>query len=588
VWCSPKPGHCLDEDSLVEVAGPQWYSVRMRHAIVTSAACLLLQATASAADSLPILARDFWAWRALRQPISSDDIPRLTRPHDWAPDWSPRTVAASRDDLEAFEARWRTLAEPNRPVPERVDHRLVGSALARVRWELDTVRLWRRDPGFYVAQTMGALVDALLRPPPFTPARSRDVVTRIASIPGTLESVRTNLDEAVGPFARLAIDDLRDIGPRLRTAMAALRPLLTAESRPRLDVATTRAAVALEAYRSWLESRASTMPAEVAIGREAYVSFLRKVALMPFTPEDLLAMSRQEWARSVAAEALERRRNRDVPDLPILPDQVIQMARASQDEGSVRRFLGDKGILTVPDWMPHYAYRPLPAYLAPISGFGEGTDFTSPERLGEESTRYIPEPSRDLGYFALSMARDPRADMVHEGVPGHAFQLALGWRQEDEVRRHWYDSGVNEGLGFYAEEMMLDMGLFDDSPKTREMIWSFARLRALRVEVDVRLALGTFTLDEAAEYLREAVPMDPTTARHEAAYFASAPGFAIGYQIGKLQIVRLLAEARQQKGDAFDLQAFHDFVWRNGNVPLALQRWELLGLRNELEALDSP
>jgi uncharacterized protein (DUF885 family) len=111
------------------------------------------------------------------------------------------------------------------------------------------------------------------------------------------------------------------------------------------------------------------------------------------------------------------------------------------------------------------------------------------------------------------------------------------------------------------------------------------RLRALRVEVDVRLALGSFTIDQAADYLRTRVPVDAATARSEAASFAATPGFAIGYQIGKLDIVRLLADSRREQGDKFNLQAFHDFVWRNGNVPLALQRWELLGDRSDLETL---
>jgi len=545
-----------------------------------------LTAPFAGADDLAALSRDFWAWRAVHQPINDDDLPRITRPAGWAPDWSPATVAACRRDLEAFQARWRVLAAPGPTVAEEVDRRLIGSALARVAWELDGVRLWRRDPGFYVAQTMGGLVDALLPPAPFTPARSRDVVARLASFPRTLADARANLDQAVGPFAHLAVADLADIGPRLKEALGALRSVLAPESRSRLDAETPRAVQALESYREWLRAHADSWPSDVAVGRDAYVRFLRTVALMPFTPEELLAMGRQEWARSVAAEALERQRNAGRPELPIFPDQAAQVARARSDEIAVRRFLEEKGVLSVPAWMPHYAYRPLPPYLAAIRGFGEETEFTSPERLGEETTRYIPKPSLDLGYFALSMARDPRADMVHEGVPGHAFQLALSWRQDDPVRRHWYDSGVNEGLGFYAEEMMLDMGLFDDSPRTREMIWNYMRLRALRVEVDVRLALGTFTIDQAAKYLEAAVPMDPPTARAEAAAFASAPGFAIGYQIGKLQIVRLLAEARRQKGDAFELRAFHDFVWRNGNVPLSLQRFELLGLRDELDALD--
>ena len=30
-----------------------------------------------------------------------------------------------------------------------------------------------------------------------------------------------------------------------------------------------------------------------------------------------------------------------------------------------------------------------------------------------------------------------------------------------------------------------------------------------------------------------------------------------------------------------NLRAFHDFVWKNGNVPIALQRWEYLGTPQE-------
>jgi uncharacterized protein (DUF885 family) len=112
------------------------------------------------------------------------------------------------------------------------------------------------------------------------------------------------------------------------------------------------------------------------------------------------------------------------------------------------------------------------------------------------------------------------------------------------------------------------------------------RLRALRVEVDVKLALGEFTMDQAAEYLKNTVPMDSQTARAEAAIFASTPGQAISYQIGKLLIYGFLASAQRQKGDAFELHAFHDFLWQNGNVPITLQRWEYLGLRDELDEVE--
>jgi uncharacterized protein (DUF885 family) len=124
--------------------------------------------------------------------------------------------------------------------------------------------------------------------------------------------------------------------------------------------------------------------------------------------------------------------------------------------------------------------------------------------------------------------------------------------------------------------MMLQAGLFDSAPRIKKSIYSMMRLRALRVEVDVRLALGEFTLEQAADYLASTVPMDMGTARSEAAMFASTPGQAITYQIGKLDIIRLLSDARRKQGDSFKLQTFHDFIWLNGNLPFSLQRWQML------------
>ena len=158
--------------------------------------------------------------------------------------------------------------------------------------------------------------------------------------------------------------------------------------------------------------------------------------------------------------------------------------------------------------------------------------------MTENCIRYVDAPSANSGYFMRATAQDPRPLTVHEGIPGHYFQLCLSWKHEDPIRRHYYDSGANEGIGFYAEEMMLQAGLFDDSPHTREIIYNFMRLRALRVEVDVKLALGEFTLEQAAKYLEEKVPMDPGTARQEAIAFSVGPGQAITYQIGKLQITK--------------------------------------------------
>jgi uncharacterized protein (DUF885 family) len=260
----------------------------------------------------------------------------------------------------------------------------------------------------------------------------------------------------------------------------------------------------------------------------------------------------------------------------LFPSAEAQIAAEKSAEEKVRAFLVEQKILSVPAWLQHYRNLLLPDYLEPLQDLGVTDDLTGPSRLDQNGTSYIRVPGPNLGFFNLSTAHDPRPILVHEGVPGHYFQLCLGWHHPDPIRRHYYDSGANEGLGFYAEEMMLQAGFFDDNPHTRETIYSFMRLRALRVEVDVKLALGEFTLRQGADYLAHTVPMDKATALDEAAMFSSTPGQGISYQIGKLQITRLLADARRMQGKDFSMLQFNDFVWNNGNVPIALQRWEML------------
>ena len=562
----------------------------------------LLAGAQAQTDSCEKLADDFWAWRAKQAPFTPDDVNRIERPGGLR-DWSRASINQREKDLAGFEGRWKKLDPTRWPIPKQVDHKLIGSALSRVRWELEVNPRWKRDPNFYVEQTLTALAEALTVPTPYDKVRSREILARIENIPSILQQGLENLENPPAPFASVAVQNLDRIRERLHKMAGAL-VASTNLKQDELNAATDRAADALEKFqqqlKGLLETEAMTasqpsaiplqqsgtrrlgsrrsLPQQTALGRDAYVWYLRNVALMPFTPEELLAMGRQEWNRAVAFEAYEKNRNKDVPPLKIATDSNTWIKDAADKEVQIRKFLEERGILTVPKWLQHYTLRPTPEYLRALE-FTEHDDFTSPSRLNENCIRYVPEPSEKLGYFWRATAMDPRPITVHEGIPGHYFQLCLSWKNEDPIRRHYYDSGANEGIGFYAEEMMLQAGLFDDSPHTREIIYNFMRLRALRVEVDVKLALGEFTLEQAAKYLQEKVPMDEQTARQEAIAFSTNPGGAMTYQIGKLQILKFLADARMQQGDKFNLRAFHDFLWKNGNVPIALQEWEYLSGR---------
>ena len=550
------------------------HSWSVKPAVCVAILCGIGASAPAQTDALSKLADDFWAWRAKYAPFTPDDVNRIERPGGTR-DWSRASIDRCRKDLAGFEARWKKLNPAQWPIPKQVDYKLIGSALSRVRWELKVNPRWKRDPNFYIDQTLTALAEALTVPAPYDEARSREILTRIENIPSILQQGSENLENPPAPFAAVAAKNLDGIRDRLRTMASALVGATTLKPQE-LNAATGRAADALEEFQQQLKDNLPNLPQRTALGRDAYTWLLRNVALMPFTPEELLAKGRQEWNRAVAFEAYEKNRNKDVPPLKIATDINTWIKEAAEKEHQIRKFLEDRGILTVPKWVQHYTLRQTPEYLATL-GFTEHDDFTSASRLNENCIRYVPEPSEKLGYFWRATAMDPRPITVHEGIPGHYFQLCLSWKNDDPVRRHYYDSGANEGIGFYAEEMMLQAGLFDDSAYTREIIYNFMRLRALRVEVDVKLALGEFTLEQAAKYLQEKVPMDEQTARQEAIAFSTSPGGAMTYQIGKLQILKFLAQARMQQGDKFSLRAFHDFLWKNGNVPIALQEWEYLG-----------
>jgi hypothetical protein len=551
------------------------------------AACVLPVLTAfaqPATDSDQKLASDFWEWRAQTAQYTGDDIMRMERPLGVVRDWSAAGVEKQRAQLTTFEVRWRRQDDPRAPVMQQVDHRLIGSALARVRWELDILKRWQHDPNFYIEQTLTPVGEALTVPGPYDEKHSREILTRLNDIPLILEQARKNLSAPPAPFARMAIDSLADIRPKLQKLAATLPPQ-TSIPATKWQISADRAATALEQYRTWLQGILPMLPAQAAIGREKYVWFLRNVALMPYTPEVLVSRAEQEWRRAVVFEGIEENRNRSLPPLVMAATTEQFVARNQEAELAVRDFLERKGIVTLTPGLRHFELQLVPPYLAALGDFVEMDDFTSPSRLDRNGIRYVAPPSPDGGYFWVADAKDSRIQIVHEGTVGHYGQLCASWQNPDPIRRHYYDSGANEGIGFYSEEMMLQSGLYDDSPHSREIVYNQMRLRALRVIVDVNVALGTFTPQEAADFLQHNVPMSAEDARTEVVETGETPGQKISYQIGKLQIIQMMEDARLAQGEQFSVRKFHDYVWLNGNVPITLQRWEYLGLAEEVNEL---
>lgn len=552
---------------------------RLYRTIVCVAVSFAASAHASTQADVETLSAKFWQWRATEQPFTNDDIPRLDRPHGFAAHWSAADVASYRAHAVQFEKEWRALDVSHAPVGTQVDYRLVGSAIARVQWELDVLPVWQRNPFFYVDQGLTATYTLLLQHRAFTPEMQEDVVLRLASVPRLLEEGRTNLTDMRQPYAVICMEHLTGIEDRMERFKDGIHDAANFDKKQLsdFDKAEASAVKALVSYREWLRPQVEGMKTETAVGRDGYIWFLRNVALMSHTPEQILQTGQLEFDRAVAFEALAQAANKGVPDVAVYPSLDAQIADEKKQEDAMRTYVTERGVLTGnPEGVKHYYYVPTPPYISPLGFLGVEDDLTSVSRLNEDGTSYKGTP-RLGGFWANITSRDVRPLTNHEGMPGHYFQMAWSMHNPDPVRRMYYDSESQEGIGFYVEEMMMIAGLYDSQPKMKEAIYALNRLRTLRVAVDVKLATGEFTLQQAADYLKNIVPMDEGTARSEAAMFSTTPGQAITYQIGKSDIMRGLTAAKLKQGADFSLQKYQDFVWSNGSVPFSLQRWELLG-----------
>jgi hypothetical protein len=330
---------------------------------------------------------------------------------------------------------------------------------------------------------------------------------------------------------------------------AAAQPELLA------DIAAAREAV--QAFDAWLQAKRPGWTASAGVGEAAFDWYLRHVKLMPWTSAELVVLGQRELDRLWAVYALERHRNRDLPELEPAVSAADYEARIAATDLRIRTFLAEQQIITVP------------------------------EDVGELDTNapWIVRPG-GRNFWEEIQFRDPSPDHLHAVIPGHRFDAIMKDRIDHPIRGR-IDSGARaEGWATYLEEAMLQAGLFADLPRVRELIQVFGIFRAARVPADVWLQTGRMNVGQVVDYWLERVPfLDRNVARVDAEiYLRWPPGYGIGYTIGMLQMQRLLADRKRQLGEAFDLKVFHDELMAAGWLPLSLLRWEMTGLDDEVRA----
>ncbi len=158
---------------------------------------------------------------------------------------------------------------------------------------------------------------------------------------------------------------------------------------------------------------------------------------------------------------------------------------------------------------------------------------------------------------------------VHEGAPGHHFQIARAMELEGlpKFRRFGGYSVYSEGWGLYTERLAKEMGGYAD-PYSEFGMLSLQMWRAIRLVTDTGLHAKKWSREQAIEYFKANSSISAADIEREVNRYINNPGQATSYMIGQLKIAELRKKAETALGDRFDIRDFHEVVLANGAVPL--------------------
>jgi len=164
---------------------------------------------------------------------------------------------------------------------------------------------------------------------------------------------------------------------------------------------------------------------------------------------------------------------------------------------------------------------------------------------------------------------------IHEGVPGHHFQIALSQEQQGgpTFRKVLPFTAYMEGWALYAEWLGTELGVYKDDPFSDLGRLQAEMFRAVRLVVDTGLHAKRWTRQQAIDYMVGKTGMPEGEVVAEIERYIVDPGQACAYKVGMLSIRAARERAQKALGAKWDAEAekaFHDVVLRGGALPLAI------------------
>ena len=160
---------------------------------------------------------------------------------------------------------------------------------------------------------------------------------------------------------------------------------------------------------------------------------------------------------------------------------------------------------------------------------------------------------------------------LHEGEPGHHFQISLAQENErlPNFMRYGGNSAFQEGWALYAESLWRPLGMETD-PWQRIGGLNDEMLRAMRLVVDSGIHAFGWSRARAIQYMLDNSPESVTDATAEVDRYIAIPGQALAYKVGQITINNCKIRAMQALGPKFDPKAFHAQILNTGALPMTV------------------
>jgi len=509
---------------------------------------------------------------------------------DLLEDFSAHAMEGESHALAGYLRRLDEIEAGGLTPVERLEHRMLTSHIRGRMFELEDVRTWEKNPQVYADLLASSMAAQALFTHASPEERARRVLSKLRQTPRLLQAARDNIKDPPGIFVKVGIETMRGalkfIDQDLPRAFSSVDDMHLLGD---LADAQAEASQALGAYIDYLETDvAPRARASFRLGREKFEQKLKLEEGLSVPIERLLDIANRELkATQDTFRTLAGRLNGGDPleawarakaEHPA-PGELIEAGRQHVEE--LATFIQRHDLIAMPSAEP-ITVAPTPDFYrwSFASMWTTGPFESKPTRAYYYLTDVDPswppdrqeEHLRDFNYPTLWSIS------IHEVYPGHFLQYQHLRKVESKVRKSilFAPASFVEGWAHYCEQMMVEAGFGRDNYRVKLGQLAEALIRLARFIVGIKLHTEDMSVEQGMRFFRDEAFMEEASARREAERGTFDPTYLV-YAAGKLMLLKLRNDYKQQQGKAYSLRTFHDTLLGNGAAPFWLHRQLMLG-----------